>query len=351
MKPSRDVLEPNTIAETLLELARIYSPPGREEDAAKAFVNRATGLGLDSWIDDIGNVYATQGGPWRVALVSHIDTVPGFLDAGIKSGYVYGRGVVDAKGPLSAMLHAAASTGRGVVVIGLVGEEDDSRGARRLLEEGVPTPYVIIGEPTGGSRVAVGYRGSLKLVVSCRDQGGHSSTPWLGGSALDRLLRVIEDLKEKYPGGTVLKPSVAVTGLCTDISRNILPASAKAWIDARIPPGGRTSSMASELLEVVESHGCSGEVLDPIEPVRVKPDSPVPRSLIRAILRNGMKPGIAIKAGTSDMNLLAGSVESIAAYGPGDPRYSHTMDERISIEELSIGARVYAMATAELLSL
>jgi LysW-gamma-L-lysine carboxypeptidase len=52
-----------------------------------------------------GTTFASAGSGGRtVMLVSHVDTVPGELRVKVYGGKVYGRGAVDAKGPLSAML-------------------------------------------------------------------------------------------------------------------------------------------------------------------------------------------------------------------------------------------------------
>lgn len=338
------------MAETLLSLLSEYSPPGREEAATRVFMERAMYLGLEAWRDEAGNVYASTSrrGPWLLALIGHIDTVPGWVEPRVSGNIVYGRGAVDAKGPLASMLHAAAAAGKGVIVAGLVGEEDDSRGAKLLLEKGVPARMVIIGEPTGGDGIAIGYRGSYKLRVICTASGGHSSAPWMGDSALDKVLALIERLETKHPGGSIWKPSIAVTGLCTSMTRNVIPTRAEAWLDARVPPGHRSAELASRSLRIIEDAGCMGEVVDTVEPVRVNPASPVPRSLQRAMLRTGIKPRPVVKAGTSDMNLLAPAVDSIAAFGPGDPSLSHTPHERVSEAELEAAAKIYLWAFMEL---
>ncbi len=346
---SDHVLKGGRVAETLLALLEAYSPSGREGEAVRVFRERAGLLGLDSWTDEVGNVYAsTSKDGWKLALIGHIDTVPGDIEPRIQGDTVYGRGAVDAKGPLAAMMHAAAAIGNGVIVVGLVGEEDDSRGAKHLIENGIPAGYVIIGEPSGGDRVVIGYRGSLKLEVECRSRGGHSSTPWMGESALDKVLEVLDRLRTRYPGGSVFEVTVAATGLCTSMTRNVIPYEAKLLVDVRLPPGESIDAIVGEVKDIAGIDGCTPRVMDATEPVRVSVSSPVPRSLIRGLIRLGIKPRPVVKAGTSDMNLIAPYVESIAAYGPGDPSLSHTSEERITIQQLELGAHAYVHAYKEL---
>jgi LysW-gamma-L-lysine carboxypeptidase len=73
-----------------------------------------------------------------IMLLGHYDTVPGKLRVSVRKGTVSGRGAVDAKGPLAAMLVAASLSERPVRVAAVVGEEGDSRGVRELLKGGCP---------------------------------------------------------------------------------------------------------------------------------------------------------------------------------------------------------------------
>ena len=80
---------------------------------------------------------------------------------------LYGRGSVDAKGPLAAFVIAAARAGPladlRITVIGAVEEETySSKGARHVL--GVYRPDLcIIGEPSRWNRITLGYKGVLQI--------------------------------------------------------------------------------------------------------------------------------------------------------------------------------------------
>ncbi|QKK09717.1 MAG: M20/M25/M40 family metallo-hydrolase [Planctomycetota bacterium] len=66
-------------------------------------------------IDEAGNALAHRGpadAPVHIMLLGHIDTVPGDIPVRIAGGVLHGRGSVDAKGPLAAMLCRAARTCR-----------------------------------------------------------------------------------------------------------------------------------------------------------------------------------------------------------------------------------------------
>jgi LysW-gamma-L-lysine carboxypeptidase len=341
-------------ARVLVRLLKAYSPTGREAGAARVFIEEARRLGLKAWTDGVGNAYAAppQTREVRVLLAGHIDTVEGWVEPGFDGVWVWGRGAVDAKGPLAAMLAAAhIIAGRDgsapVAVAALVGEEGDSRGARYLAASGRVPAYVIIGEPTGATRVAVGYRGSVRVRVECRGEGGHTASPWAGDSALDKLIDFLVKVRAGFQEARLDRPTVTVIMVRGGRAGNVLPTSAEALLDARIPPGSSLEELLTELRGILH-RDCRLEALDYTPPVRVRVSDRVPRALIRALLRHGIKPRPSVKAGTSDMNILAPYTDSIAAYGPGDPSLAHTMREKVSVEELGLAALVYADAALEL---
>src|SRR2546430_11674751 len=121
-------------------------------------VEQAQQMGLHASIDEAGNFIATTHllensmNQQPVILLGHMDTVRGYIPVKLQDGVLYGRGAVDAKGPLAAFLCAAArlvrrgrldSLRHPIVVIGAVEEEAaTSRGARAVVEG--YSPYVCI---------------------------------------------------------------------------------------------------------------------------------------------------------------------------------------------------------------
>ncbi len=336
----------------LKELLNIYSPSGEESKAVEFLVDRVNDLGLRSYIDQYGNYIASFGeGDLTIALVSHIDTVPGYIEVSLDNDRIYGRGAVDAKGPLVAMICGALESMRfvpddkvKVVVVGCVREESDSYGARGLISSGFKSDLAIIGEPTGSDRIAISYRGSLKIKVKCISDGGHSSSYWMYsyGSACDRLIDLWYSLRYGIDSRDINGVSCSLTKMQCGESFNTIPISGEAVFDIRYPP----DILYSDILKRIDMYLPKGCVIDSIlsttPPVKVNPGNLAARLLARAIVRNGMKPTYVAKAGTSDMNILAYRItNNIVAYGPGDPLRSHTAHEFIRISEFLQGINIY----------
>ncbi len=105
--------------DTLVGLVSQYSPSGQEHGAVEWLVARMKSLDYDeAFIDDAGNAVGVMGsGEKQIVLLGHIDTVPGEIKVEQCGNLLYGRGTVDAKGPLACFVDAVAK----VRVAGMAG--------------------------------------------------------------------------------------------------------------------------------------------------------------------------------------------------------------------------------------
>ena len=185
----------------------------REEAAATAWlVAEMTQLGYDrAYVDDAGNAVGEIGvadAAQTIVLLGHIDTVPGEIPVRIvdegAGPLLYGRGSVDAKGPLATFVAAAARIGPAwaeandvrFVVVGAVEEEAaTSKGARFIRDrfdgrnEALPAAC-IIGEPSHWRRVTLGYKGRILIDLTASQPMAHTAGPDAGRG--DNGCRVLE---------------------------------------------------------------------------------------------------------------------------------------------------------------
>ena len=173
--------------ELLEGLLQRYSPTHQEAEAVNFLVAQMSAAGFAARVDEAGNAVGVIGDGAsddasddvkEVMLLGHIDTVPGFIEVQHEDDRLYGRGAVDAKGPLAcftaASALAGARSGYRFVVIGAVGEEGDSRGAQWVRDHYKPD-YLIIGEPSGWERVTLGYKGSAWYEYEVKRTLAHTS--------------------------------------------------------------------------------------------------------------------------------------------------------------------------------
>lgn len=343
----------DTAATALLErLVRTPSVSGSEDAAVRAFVETAAASGLACEIDEAGNGIARRGNAAatkRIALLGHIDTVPGEIPVRIEHGVLHGRGSVDAKGPLAAMLSAAtrASVSGNVAidVIAAVGEEADSLGAR-FVRDRIQPDACIIGEPSGWDGVTLGYKGCLRVRARCERPAAHSAGP--DPSAADTLhawwtsVRArIEELSGNATGAferiqaTILSMGTARDGL---VETGVLEAGFR--LPVSIGPDELAAALRALAGDAIEIECRSGE-----RACRSDRNDAVVRALAGGVRSVGGKPRMKVKTGTADFNVVAPVWACpIAAYGPGDSSLDHTPEERLSIDEYLRSVRVLVHA-------
>ncbi|MCS7143150.1 MAG: M20/M25/M40 family metallo-hydrolase [Aigarchaeota archaeon] len=337
----------------LFRLLNVYSPSGQESRLEPLMREFSRELAYDEFErDTVGNYVFKKGSGDRVIMLAgHVDTIPGELNVSRSEDSVSGRGAVDAKGPFAAMLKAGSDVevkNSTLVVMGLVDEEGAGTGALSLLERRPRIDHIIIGEPTGVTGVAISYRGSLTVMISAKGRGGHSSAPYMGDSALDKLLDALYDVRTIFNGRRYEEETSAITVLKAGDWPSKLPEYAEAIVNIRFPPSAQLSNIVSKLESITSLHECTLSVLDSTEPYSSSVSSPVPRALVRGLIMNGQRPKIVKKTGSSDMNVLFKLTRDIAAYGPGNSLLAHTNYEKVSLKDLELAVRVIRSAVSEL---
>jgi LysW-gamma-L-lysine carboxypeptidase len=346
-------LDKDEVAMMLVRLLEAYTPPGSESKLHGILRDICGGLGFeDCRVDGVGNFLASYGDGEAVILAGHLDTIPGRLEISYNGELVRGRGAVDAKGPLLSYILGASMAMKHVadlkvVVTGLVREELDGAGARHLVETGVRARHVLVGEPTGLG-IAITYRGSITVEARSSARGGHSSAPYIGESALDRMLDFLSEFRSRFRGMGYEEVTSAITMLSSGDWPSKLPEEARAHLNLRFPGTYTHEQLLRGLRELAKRHGVELRIIDVTQPVETSLNAPMARALIRGCIRAGLKPRIVKKTGTSDMNTLVRLTSSIVAFGPGDSKLAHTRYEAISVQEIIKAAEIISATLREL---
>ena len=323
--------------ELLFDLVSIPSPSGEEAAAAERLAAFFEAHGREVWLDEAGNVRAPADD--SVLLTSHVDTVPGAIPVEVRDGVLWGRGSVDATGPLAAMAVAAAETG--VSFVGVVGEEKDSRGARHLIEDRAAPEAVLNGEPSGWDGITLGYRGLLAGTYVHASESGHTSRP--ENNAIQDAIAWWSKVEERFENDEYEPVFEQVTAKPVSVEGGTSPdgLSVEATVDVqlRVPPD-RT---VDDVREAADADLAGGTVRwhDAIPPVMESPRTAVARAMRGAIRAEGGEPRLLRKTGTADVNLYADAWGCpTASYGPGDSSLDHTPDEHLALDEFDRAVRV-----------
>jgi LysW-gamma-L-lysine carboxypeptidase len=368
-------------------LVSIRSQSRAEAQACAWLVKQMASLGFArAYLDEAGNAVGELGpedATTVIMLLGHIDTVPGDIAVRVEDGptgpALYGRGAVDAKGPLATFVAAAARLGQAwaeaagvrLVVVGAVEEEAaTSKGARAIRRrfDGVTAPVpaaCIIGEPSGWQRVTLGYKGRLLIDLEASQPMAHSAGPDAG------VATVAVDLwnwiaawaevfnQDRERAFDQLMPSLrrVQTGATQDMHDTVA-----AQVGLRLPPefdavafvqavaawaAGRCAAETPNVGALPEAQEVRVTLEgDPTrinlcfrgyEPTWRSPRDPLlVRSFLTALRTTApdVRPSFVVKTGTSDMNVVAPVWQCpIVAYGPGDSSLDHTPHEHLALDD------------------
>lgn len=368
----------------LKELIRTPSLSGDEGRVAELIAREMEALGYEVEVDGMGSVLGRRGGSGgRVVLFDgHMD----HIDAGAREGWshdpyaaevvdgvLYGRGAVDMKGALAAMIYGCAlPQTRGEVVVACVVHEETNEGVatRKLIEErGLRPDVCVLGEPTDLA-LSVGQRGRCVFKITTRGATSHASMPELGRSALYEMTPIIDRIKEasrSLPSHPFLGAgSMAVTAItCKPGAGPIIPDLCEILIDRRLVPQETLSGVLEELralapeadVELVEDE------LTCYTGYRTRAAQYFPgwitdqghwaveeglRALEEAL---GRRPEVIRWRFSTDGVATAGALGiPTVGFGPGDPSLAHQPDERIALSDVAAAARGYCALAYRLAS-
>lgn len=294
-------------------------------------------------------------------LSGHLDTVPagsvpwthGALSGDIADGMLHGRGAVDMKGGVAALVTALAdhaarrSGGPGAVLVLTADEETGCNGARHLaaardLPRGGP---LLIAEPTD-LRIAHGHKGVLWLRASARGRSAHGSRPDLGKNAIVPLARFVADLDEHGLPGSHPEMGQVTVNIGTfhgGTKVNLVPDAASAEIDIRLVAGVGSG----RLLEMVAARAGAGidiQVVRDLPAVYSSADGPFASQVsdrCEMVLGASVhRPPLSYFTDASVLADVLGASE-IVLLGPGDPDQAHTVDEHCPVYQIEAAADLY----------
>jgi len=355
----------------LKKMLEIYSPSGKEKNLSSFLFNEFESTGFERvWMDKAGNVYGEIGsGTPAVLLCGHMDTVPGWIPVKIEGGKLFGRGAVDAKASLAAMISAAlnleSEISRGKIIVAcVVDEEGKGKGIKQLIHENISVNYAIFGEPSGIKNITFAYKGHLKLKISCKTMTGHVGAQHLLPNAIEKgfelwnKIKNICEQKYKSPFGIFYSLTPTLVGISSRRTTGSIPDKCTLNIDLRLPPTincRKAMKIIGNLIEDFrkENYGLTVNlrVTNRVEPYVARRDTIVVKALKEAIFEEiGEEAKLLRKTGTGDMNIFGTYFKiPVATYGPGNSTLSHTFNEYINIKEYLTSIKIYKRAVKKIL--
>jgi succinyl-diaminopimelate desuccinylase len=324
---------------------------------------------------DVENLYARYGtkSPLLV-FAGHTDVVPPG-DEGVwrhppfsgetDEGLLYGRGAVDMKGAIAAMLSAVLGFIRnhpdfnGSIAFLITGDEEGPaiNGSVKLLDwahkRGERFDHCLLGEPTNpqrlGDMIKIGRRGSLTGAITVEGVQGHVGYPHLARNPIDGMVRLLAALKaEPFDAGTEHFDATNLETTTLDVGNpatNVIPGTARAVFNVRFNDIWTPQTLGAEIdRRLREAAGNEVTYRLDLEPTNavafLTPPDDFTGFVQDAIeAQTGIRPQLSTTGGTSDARFIKNYCPVVEFGLVGQTM--HKIDEHVAIADLEGLAAIY----------
>lgn len=287
-----------------------------------------------------------------VGTESHWEYEPFKLTEDRRRGLLFGRGSVDMKGSIAAMICALAplipkaGNFKRELILGLTFDEEVGLlGAKHLVQSKVINPkYSLVGEPTMMRPMRM-HKGHIYLRATCHGASGHASDPKSGVNAIEIAGEVIEKLQDfaselAMQQNNEYDPPYATLNLGVikgGTKANVIAEECMIEFDIRPIEGQTSDLMIRDLAARMQSIGeHDGQPLVSLRLTRC-PTEPVTtdaNSLIVTVAEQvtGIKArGVPYGTDASVLQLMG---TDCLILGPGDIAQAHKPNEFVKTEQL-----------------
>lgn len=287
-----------------------------------------------------------------------------------RDGLLHGRGAVDMKGGLAAMVCAierflhSETESRGSLALLLSSDEEGAAqdGTRRVMrwlqEQSIHVDWCLIGEPssehTAGDQVRIGRRGSLTGILQVQGIQGHAAYPDRARNPIHALSGALAALcRQHWDDGNAHYPptSLQIVDLhAGDGTHNVIPGRLDLVLNFRYGSASRSRDLQAAVETLLAEHEVphtlhwqsSGEPF-------LSPAGPLREAVCQACQAiTGKTPGLSTGGGTSDGRFIAPLGIEVIELGPVHST-AHQVNECVSVAELEILCRIYTEVLQRLL--
>jgi len=358
------------LAERLIECPSVTPAAGLVFDSLEAMLV-PLGFAVTRFHDGeppdgpVENLFAIRRGPEgsrHFAFAGHVDVVPpgeGWSSAPfapeVRGDLLYGRGAVDMKGSIAAMVAAVSAIPEDAGTLSFVITGDEEGPARfgtvslirHMREIGDLPDLCLVGEPTSvnrlGDMVKIGRRGSVNMWIKVKGVQGHVAYPHLADNPITKLVSLLTELDDiVLDEGTdwFQASNLEVTDLAVgNTAHNVIPGEAQARISVRFNDLHTGKELIAQVEEVAARHGGSVEAIISGEAF-LTPPGDFSAILVEAIrAETGLEPELSTSGGTSDARFLK-DLCPVIEFGLCNATM-HKTDEAVALADLDVLAKIY----------
>jgi succinyl-diaminopimelate desuccinylase len=314
----------------------------------------------------VENLFALRLGPAgsrHFAFAGHLDVVPpgegwqsGAFAPERRGDLLYGRGAVDMKGSIAAMVAAVRDipADAGTISFVITGDEEGPAtfGTKVLMQAmcdlGSIPDLCLVGEPTSvarlGDTVKIGRRGSVNMWLEVAGTQGHVAYPQLADNPVPKLIALLAELDALVldEGTDWFQPSnLEITDLeVGNPAANVIPALAKARISIRFNALHTGAGLVERVGAIAEKHGGRIARVDLSGESFLTEPGAFSRIVCDAVeAETGTVPELSTSGGTSDARFLKDFCP-VVELGLRNATM-HKTDEAVDLADLEALVRIY----------
>ncbi|HEX8055976.1 MAG TPA: succinyl-diaminopimelate desuccinylase [Novosphingobium sp.] len=313
----------------------------------------------------VENLFAIRKGPpgsRHFAFAGHVDVVPpgeGWTSAPFaperRGELLHGRGAVDMKGAIAAMVGAVREipADAGTISFIITGDEEGPAkyGTLALIDhmravDAIPD-LCLVGEPTSSARLGdvmkIGRRGSVNIWLEVEGTQGHVAYPHLADNPAPKLVAMLAELDalvldegtDWFQASNLEITDIGIGNAAT----NVIPAKASARISIRFNDLHTGEGLAARAAEIAARHGGTARAVISGEAFLTLPGD-FSRLVAEAVeIETGLVPEASTSGGTSDARFLR-ALCPVIEFGLSNATM-HKRDEAVAITDLDVLARIY----------
>ncbi len=314
----------------------------------------------------VENLFAIRRGPEgsrHFGFAGHLDVVPpgegwttGAFAPEVRGDLLYGRGAVDMKGSIAAMVAAVSGVPQdaGTISFIITGDEEGPArfGTLPLIDhmrtvDAIPD-LILVGEPTSvnrlGDMMKIGRRGSVNIWLTVEGGEGHVAYPHLANNPIGPLVSMLAELNalvldegtDWFPPSNLEITDITVGNPAT----NVIPARAHARLSIRFNDLHTGQGLADMVSAIAEKHGGSARAVISGEAFLTPPGAFSTMVAAAVEVETGITPEASTTGGTSDARFLK-ALCPVIEFGLCNATM-HKRDEAVAVPDLDTLARIYA---------
>ena len=258
-----------------------------------------------------GGLFLVAGEPKsaQILFLGHLDVVPALKSQfrlTRKGDKLFGRGVLDMKGPLVVLIQVLVELWQegkeGFLLAITTDEEVGGFKGSALLAKRLKRIKLVIIPDAQTEKIVLCQKAPFHIkIFNKQGRSTHGSTPWKGMNAAQETIQAALEVVAKVNQGDPRETSAALTQIQAGTATNIIPDQAWATLDIRIKNKKEVEVIRKTINSITQKHNCKWKAIDQPLFFEIEQSNSFIKKWSESFRKvTGKKPSFSVEAGASD---------------------------------------------------